>query len=163
VICPGTAFAGAGLDKFSLEFRETTEHGKHQATVRGRGVRPGVGNGAESATGHRVQLRYPITGIPGCCARAASGHEAAALPRSVMNWRRFICSSQAEDCALPHRQSGCASQQIQVANVRFGSKADIEAARTDVRYSGKRRRCRTESRSTSGASLRGGCDLSPLS
>jgi hypothetical protein len=31
--------------------------------------------------------------------------------------------SQAKDCTLPHRQSGCASQQIQVANVRFGSKA----------------------------------------
>ena len=26
-----------------------------------------------------------------CCARAASGHAAAALPRSVMNSRRFMC------------------------------------------------------------------------
>src|SRR5262249_36803262 len=34
-------------------------------------------------------LRYPITGIAGCCARAPSGH-AAAPPMSVMNARRFI-------------------------------------------------------------------------
>src|SRR5262249_21101505 len=34
-------------------------------------------------------LRNPITGIAGCCARAASGH-AAAPPSSVMNSRRFI-------------------------------------------------------------------------
>src|SRR6266566_4452984 len=36
-------------------------------------------------------LRKPITGIAGCCARAASGHVAAAPPRSVMNSRRFVC------------------------------------------------------------------------
>src|SRR5215470_16536276 len=40
-------------------------------------------NGAADAA-----LRNPITGIAGCCARAASGH-AAAPPRSVMNWRRL--------------------------------------------------------------------------
>src|SRR6516165_11393884 len=33
--------------------------------------------------------RYPITGTPGCCAPAASGHAAAAPPRSVMKSRRF--------------------------------------------------------------------------
>src|ERR1700750_2977202 len=27
-----------------------------------------------------------------CCARAASGHVTAALPRSVMNWRRLMSS-----------------------------------------------------------------------
>src|SRR5262249_28464919 len=32
-------------------------------------------------------LRKPITGIAGCCARAASGHATAAPPTSVMNWR----------------------------------------------------------------------------
>jgi hypothetical protein len=37
---------------------------------------------------------YPITGIAGCCACAASGH-AAAAPSSVMNSRRFIRSFQA--------------------------------------------------------------------
>jgi hypothetical protein len=35
-----------------------------------------------------VFLMNPITGVPGCCARAASGH-AAAPPSSVMNSRRF--------------------------------------------------------------------------
>src|SRR5260221_6550119 len=34
---------------------------------------------------------YPTRGVlPGCCARAASGH-AAALPSSVMNSRRLVC------------------------------------------------------------------------
>src|SRR5262249_1448372 len=37
-------------------------------------------------------LRYPITGIAGCCARAASGHAAAAPPRAKINARRFIQS-----------------------------------------------------------------------
>ena len=32
--------------------------------------------------------RYPITGTPGCCARAASGHAAAALPSVAKNFRR---------------------------------------------------------------------------
>jgi hypothetical protein len=36
-------------------------------------------------------LRNPITGIAGCCARAASGH-AAAPPSSVMNSRRLTRS-----------------------------------------------------------------------
>ena len=42
-------------------------------------------------------LRKPITGIAGCCARAASGH-AAAPPSSVMNSRRFTRS--------PRRRAG---------------------------------------------------------
>jgi hypothetical protein len=33
-------------------------------------------------------LRNPITGIAGCCARAARGHAAAAPPRSVTKRRR---------------------------------------------------------------------------
>jgi uncharacterized protein YchJ len=31
----------------------------------------------------------PITGIAGCCARAASGHAAAAPPSTVMKSRRL--------------------------------------------------------------------------
>jgi len=31
-----------------------------------------------------------FTGTAGCCARAASGHAAAAPPMSVMNSRRFV-------------------------------------------------------------------------
>jgi hypothetical protein len=34
-------------------------------------------------------LRNPITGIAGCCARAANGHATAVPPRSLMNSRRF--------------------------------------------------------------------------
>jgi hypothetical protein len=37
----------------------------------------------------RELRRNPTTGIAGCCARAVSGHVAAALPSSVMNERRF--------------------------------------------------------------------------
>ena len=32
-----------------------------------------------------------MTGVTGCCACAASGHAATALPRRVMNSRRRIC------------------------------------------------------------------------
>jgi hypothetical protein len=39
-------------------------------------------------SGDKVDMK-PITGIAGCCARAASGHAAAAPPSSVMNSRRF--------------------------------------------------------------------------
>jgi hypothetical protein len=36
---------------------------------------------------------YPITGTAGCCARAASGHAAAAPPSSIVNARRFNASA----------------------------------------------------------------------
>jgi hypothetical protein len=32
----------------------------------------------------------PITGMPVCCAHAASGHDADTPPSNVMNSRRFI-------------------------------------------------------------------------
>ena len=35
-------------------------------------------------------MRNPITGIAGCCARAESGHAAAAPPSSDMNSRRLL-------------------------------------------------------------------------
>ena len=45
--------------------------------------------GNEMAHGAAEPLHMnPITGIAGCCARAASGHLAAAPPSSVMNSRR---------------------------------------------------------------------------
>ena len=44
---------------------------------------------ARMASGDAL-LRNPITGIAGCCARAASGHAAAAPPRRLMNSRRRI-------------------------------------------------------------------------
>jgi hypothetical protein len=46
---------------------------------------------SDSARSGDVWWRNPITGIAGCCARAASGH-AAAPPSSVMNWRRLKSS-----------------------------------------------------------------------
>src|SRR6516165_10232620 len=52
-----------------------------------------------------------------------------------------MCSPQAENCTLPHRQCGCASQQIQVADVRFGSKADIGACPGHVRFTPKSGHC----------------------
>jgi hypothetical protein len=36
-----------------------------------------------------MTLRYPTTGIAGCCARTANGH-AGALPSPAMNARRRI-------------------------------------------------------------------------
>src|SRR5258707_14051836 len=49
-------------------------------------------------------LRKPIAGITGCCARAANGQAAAAMPSSVMNSRRFMgCPPQTGGRTLPHR------------------------------------------------------------
>jgi hypothetical protein len=36
--------------------------------------------------------RYATTGIAGCCARVASGHDAAPTPSRVMNSRRFMAN-----------------------------------------------------------------------
>src|SRR5262249_34060596 len=47
----------------------------------------GGDSGAEAAAD--VLRRNPINGIAGCCARAASGHAAAAAPSNDMNARRF--------------------------------------------------------------------------
>ena len=52
-----------------------------------------------------VASRNPITGIAGCCARAASGHAAAAPPSSVMNSRRFIRSPRRRARAAPAARS----------------------------------------------------------
>src|SRR5262245_47328501 len=47
-----------------------------------------------------VLRRKPITGIAGCCARAASGHAAAAPPSSVRNSRRFNSNCIRSACQL---------------------------------------------------------------
>ena len=52
------------------------------------GVLEALAECAQKVTSGDVVLRNPITGIVGCCARAASGHAAAAPPSSVMNVRR---------------------------------------------------------------------------
>src|SRR5262249_25556359 len=45
---------------------------------------------ADADSSGDLLLMNPITGVAGCCARAASGHTIAAPPSSVMNWRRFM-------------------------------------------------------------------------
>jgi hypothetical protein len=55
----------------------------------------GLGNGSIGRTdenGGDLRSRNPITGIAGCCARAASG-QAAAPPMSLMNSRRLLIRS----------------------------------------------------------------------
>src|SRR5262249_39895329 len=55
------------------------------------GVRPLLGlnlRGKCQVSSGDLALRYPITGIAGCCARAASGHVAAAPPSAASNSRR---------------------------------------------------------------------------
>ena len=66
-----------------------------------------------------------------CCARAASGHAAAAPPSSVMNSRRLIAAPEAQDEAsyrlrLAHWKGA--------ADVRFGSLADMCSAKRHVRF-----------------------------
>src|SRR6476646_10094929 len=52
-----------------------------------------------------LALRNPITGIAGCCARAASGHAATVPPRSVMNWRRRISALQSSGDSIVSAQT----------------------------------------------------------
>src|SRR6516162_722453 len=65
-------------------------------------VRPSVQPSSRSrcakAATHGLQAdgvpapKTPMVGsLPVCCARAASGHAAAAPPSSVMNWRLLVC------------------------------------------------------------------------
>ena len=72
-------------------------------------------------------MSTPIRRIrSGCCARAANGHAAAALPRRVMNSRRCMC---------PRVTQGMKASTFAKPNVRFGSKADIRTAKSHVRFS----------------------------
>src|SRR5215467_7576539 len=67
----------------------------------------------------------PITAtrqtLPVCCAHAASGHEAAALPTIVMNSRRLMGYPSSQGLTLAY--GVCASQQDRPTQVAFGSKA----------------------------------------
>src|SRR5258707_9392819 len=63
----------------------------------------------------------PSTGMAGCCARAASGHAAAAPPSSVMNSRRFIAMTQTPTIIATIAGQDGASQQKRLAHDRFGS------------------------------------------
>jgi hypothetical protein len=68
-----------------------------------RPLRNAVKKGVHSAG--EARLRNPTTGIADCCARAASGHAAAALPRSVMNSRRLIGSSPSQGSRIKYSRS----------------------------------------------------------
>ena len=74
--------------------------------------------------------RNPITGIAGCCARAASGH-AAAPPSSVMNSRRFTAdASRASDRkdSTPDRQETAALREFS-----FGQCTEMGSIATEPR------------------------------
>src|SRR5215831_15767003 len=96
---------------------------------------------AHGAKPEALAPRNPIVGsLPVCCAPATSGH-AAAAPRNGMNSRRLI--------GPPVQEKGIVSAQTRtmeeaefvrqaaVLDVRFGSKADIAARLSDVRFTPK--------------------------
>jgi hypothetical protein len=70
---------------------------------------------------NNIGLLAITTGIAACCARAASGHAAAALPESAMNSRRLMASPVPrttsgmkrlshfwiKDCAVGYTQASC--------------------------------------------------------
>jgi hypothetical protein len=58
-----------------------------------------------SACEQAINARVLLTGIAGCCARAASGHAAAAPPSSVMNSRLFIQSPRKPAVTLAGHQT----------------------------------------------------------
>jgi hypothetical protein len=88
----------------------------------------------------------PTTGIAGCCARATSGHAVVEPAIPFMKSRRRIAFPKAGTSLIRTRlQQGFAErgmgsdrhfawQQSSGPNVRFGSKADIAASPTNVRF-----------------------------
>jgi hypothetical protein len=86
-----------------------------------------------------------------CCARVVSGHEAADPAITVMKSRRRIAFTKAGTTPnMTRLQQGFATggmgsdrhfarQQSSGSNVRFGSKADIAAPPTNVRFAPKSR------------------------
>src|SRR5262249_61880864 len=81
----GEALAAPPAQRYSI----TTVRPSIQPSSRSRCTKAAV-HGLQ-AEGTAVP-RYPTVGSFGCCARAASGHAAAAPPRSVMNSRLFTRS-----------------------------------------------------------------------
>ena len=68
--------------------------------------------------------RNPITGIAGCCARAASGHAAAAPPSSVMNSRRLhsiTSSARASSVGGTSRPSALAVLRLMTSSYLVGA------------------------------------------
>jgi hypothetical protein len=76
--------------------------------------------------------RNPITGIAGCCARAASGNAAIVPVISKMNSRRFI-ANPAPDTLNPSVSKF--SVQVQVVRCpEMGSFPDLRGCNRDVRF-----------------------------
>ena len=90
-------------------------------------------------------LKKPMTGIAGCCARAASGQAAAEPTIPLMKLRRRIAFPKAQDHANYAITAGICDTRngvqwsvctaaILSRHVRFGSWADIVAAIANVRF-----------------------------
>src|SRR5262245_38459142 len=72
----------------------------------------------------------PTLGTVGCCPNAKNGKPITTLTTNVMNPRRRIAAPEVEKNIVAGQTrpvKGC-------PDVRFGSKADICAAKSDVRY-----------------------------
>jgi hypothetical protein len=83
-------------------------------------------------------LRSPITGVAGCCARAASGHTAAAPPR---HWREFyiVQDSGTKRCTIVEQRPAPGVGVVSVTAVRcpLGSRESHEDSRgLPGRYNG---------------------------
>ena len=72
--------------------------------------------------------------LPACCARAASGHAAAAPPKSDMKSRRRMPTLGSRAIAYQPK-SRCASQQKLVAHVSVGSNRRQSPAQQNCSYS----------------------------
>ena len=69
-----------------------------------------------------AELRNPITGIAGCCARAARGQAAMLAPINVMNLRRLTDYPSGPGPDLTTLEVAfCASQQNQPPDDTYGS------------------------------------------
>ena len=99
----------------------------------------GAGSRVANAPGD-PRLKNPITGIVGCCARAASGH-AAAPPRAKMNSRRLMsnmrpafrqrptdpCKSVYRALSLPQEGRHCSESEALAGPQSASSKIRIAA------------------------------------
>ena len=81
--------------RFGKSYQSSCQHKEFVGGAQAPYLRVPLADGTLVATPELSRdaiARKPITGIVGCCARAASGHAAAAPPSSVMNLRLFIRS-----------------------------------------------------------------------
>src|SRR5947199_2843983 len=77
----------------------------------------------------------PTTGVADCCARAASGHAAAAQPSSAMNARRFMCGwpRLARDNFACRTEVACGHVSGDYDNWPGSSEARFSGSRVDAR------------------------------